>query len=256
MTSTPLLHRRVGALRGSVPRLGRRRRARRRLAEAERQGAEPLLVTTQQDTQRDGPEAIVSFARRYTATTPGGERGEGGVRGGRRRAPGPVLAFLPDYRAMELALLYARGSSLAVVEFPADPLTGWAIETGALNLLTGQPTPDHRTERQREALDRIHTYGGAAAPRAPSGPCRTCSAPAPWTRTSSWGASSPAATAGRASAAWPRSSRRHPRRRSPDRPAGAHSRPGIGDPAGGPMNLTWPSAAPHSCADLVWSGRE
>lgn len=126
------------------------------LAEAERQGTEPLLVTTQKDTQRGGPEAIVSFARRYPATTPGGE---GSVRGGRRRAPGPVLAFLPDYRAMELAVLYARGSSLAVVEFPTDRLTGWAIETGAVNLLTGQPTPDHRTERQREALDRIHAYG-------------------------------------------------------------------------------------------------
>jgi hypothetical protein len=46
-----------------------------------------------------------------------------------------------------------------VVESAQFPLIGWAMETGAVNLLTGEPTPETRTDHQREELDHIHFYG-------------------------------------------------------------------------------------------------
>ena len=49
---------------------------------------------------------------------------------------GPVLAFVPTPKAMDLAIRLARNSSLAVVESRSlYPLRGWARGVGAVNLV-------------------------------------------------------------------------------------------------------------------------
>lgn len=119
------------------------------LREAAQQGARPVLVTPTQSQWDCGVKIITRFAQQYAALTP---RSKG-------FAKGPTLAYVPDYEGMELAANVARSSSLAVVETVSYPLLGWAMEVGALNLLTNEPTPDTRTDSQRKLLDRIHFYG-------------------------------------------------------------------------------------------------
>ncbi|OHV54486.1 hypothetical protein BCD48_44535 [Pseudofrankia sp. BMG5.36] len=70
-----------------------------------------------------------------------------------------MLAYVPDYQTMQLAIRYARGGALAVIEGFTTPLCGWAIEVGALDLLENLVTPDLRSAHLRSALDRIHFYG-------------------------------------------------------------------------------------------------
>jgi hypothetical protein len=68
---------------------------------------------------------------------------------------------------MHLAMGAARGGSLTVVEYPTTPLLGWALEVGAINLLTGVRTPDSRSEQVRQYLDHLHlagNHGWADAP--------------------------------------------------------------------------------------------
>jgi hypothetical protein len=121
------------------------------VAESKRRGVEPLLVTPTQSQWRMGPEIVRVFANRFEATTPRSARARFGHR--------PVLAYVPDYDTFHLAAGYARDSALAVVEADSDPVVGWAMEVGALNLITGEPTEDTRSEVQREEFERIHFYG-------------------------------------------------------------------------------------------------
>lgn len=119
-------------------------------AEAAQQDATPLLVTPTRH-QQQGSDPIADFGRSYKATTSQSDRAH--------NHRGPVLAYVPGYREMELATRYARGSSLAVIESVSCPLIGWAMEVGAVNLHTGEVIEDIRTAQQREDLDRIHFYG-------------------------------------------------------------------------------------------------
>lgn len=121
------------------------------ISEGRKQRATPLLVTPTQSQWNAGVESITRFARRYPATTPRSRRVA--------KSGGPVLAYVPDYESLYLASTYARGSSLAVVETIQFPLIGWAMELGALNLLTGEPTPDVRSDHQRAELERVNFYG-------------------------------------------------------------------------------------------------
>lgn len=122
------------------------------LGEAQRQEAQPLLLTPTKQASTAGPDVIRRFAAKYPTTTPRSSRPDRG-RGG------PVLAYVPDYDMMQLAATYARNSSLAVVESATHPLVGWAMEVGALNLFTGETTRNAWTESQRADLERIHFYG-------------------------------------------------------------------------------------------------
>lgn len=120
------------------------------LAEAEKVKRPPLLVVVTRHSWQSGPEAIRWFGSHHQAATPRGTRPTGG---------GPVLAYAPDYDLMDFASALATGSSLAVVESQPYVVSGWAMETGAVNLLTGQPTGDTRTEAQTEGAKRIAFYG-------------------------------------------------------------------------------------------------
>jgi hypothetical protein len=121
------------------------------LQEARRRGQQPLLVTPTQQQWSSGADAIRRMAQQYDATTPRSRGSHGGNR--------PVLAYVPYYDEMHLALNNARGSAIAVVETVSCPLIGWAVEAGAINLLTGEATPDPRSENQLKEFDRIYFYG-------------------------------------------------------------------------------------------------
>ncbi|ROT25873.1 hypothetical protein EF879_26385 [Micromonospora sp. HM5-17] len=58
---------------------------------------------------------------------------------------------------LEYAANLARNSSLCVIETKAEPLSGWAAVTGAVNLLTGKPAS--LDEAVATHLDRLVFYG-------------------------------------------------------------------------------------------------
>jgi hypothetical protein len=118
--------------------------------QARSHGGGPVLVTPSQH-QLDAFDEITRFAGTYSATTPRSSR--------RWDHRGAVLAYVPDFDAMNLAMSLAHGSSLVVVETREYPLIGWAVEVGAVNLVTGAATPDTRTADQRIELKRVHSYG-------------------------------------------------------------------------------------------------
>ena len=71
---------------------------------------------------------------------------------------GPVLAYVPDAEDLEFATRNARGSSLAVVATVAFPLLGWASWLGAMNLVTGEPTPEP-TQDVKKLINRLVRNG-------------------------------------------------------------------------------------------------
>ena len=116
----------------------------------EAQSGQPLLITPIRHQQDTFP-AITGFATAHSATT---------LRSGRSfRHSGPVLAYMPDYEMMDLATEVASDASLAVVETIEYPMMGWAMEARAIDLVTGEVTPDTRTDSQRRELDRVYFYG-------------------------------------------------------------------------------------------------
>lgn len=78
---------------------------------------------------------------------------------GRSAQGNDVLAYVPDWKLLELAVSRASGGSIAVVEEFDVVMRGWAQAVGALNLGTGLTTPDLATDDVREAVERIHFYG-------------------------------------------------------------------------------------------------
>lgn len=91
------------------------------------------------------------FAARHEATT---KRGSAP----RRTTPGPVLAYNLLFDDLAYAESLARGSALCATEWPDVPLTGWAAARGALNLVTGDITPQPADEVV-SLLDRLHFAG-------------------------------------------------------------------------------------------------
>ncbi|MCM1950953.1 hypothetical protein NC315_37175 [Streptomyces sp. G2] len=129
------------------------------LRQAEALHVTPVLVTQTKEQWTLGPDAIRRLATTSDTVTDRGSRPSGD-----RRA---VLAYLPRYRDMYRAVPYARGGALAVVEYRADPLSGWAMETQAVNLVDGQLTPKTWNPGQQNLLEDIHTYGNNGWTRGP-----------------------------------------------------------------------------------------
>ncbi|MEU0102846.1 hypothetical protein [Streptomyces sp. NPDC006267] len=119
--------------------------------QAEALHTKPVLVTQTKDQWTLGPGAIRKLARISDTVTDRSTRPSG-----HRRA---VLAYLPRTRDMYRAIPYAHEGALAVVEHGADPLSGWAMETLAVNLVDGQLTPKTWNPDQQSLLENIHTYG-------------------------------------------------------------------------------------------------
>lgn len=118
--------------------------------EVEKRGVSPLLVTPTQSQWHCGVASIEALANRYEATTSRSNRASFGNR--------PVLAYVPDYGDLQLALRYAEGSAIAVVETVSCPIRGWAASVGALDLTSGEPTPP-ATAKQLDDFDRIAFNG-------------------------------------------------------------------------------------------------
>jgi len=115
----------------------------------EGQSGQPLLITPPH--QQNAIPAITRFTNTHSATT---------LRSGRSfRHSGPVLAYMPDYEMMDLATEVASDASLAVVETIEYPMMGWAMQVRAIDLVTGEVTPDTRTDAQRRELDQVFFYG-------------------------------------------------------------------------------------------------
>ena len=112
--------------------------------------ATPLLILPEARTAKSGPKAIKQLAQQMEWTTPR-------TRGG--RVGSAVLAYMPDFKGMDLAAQRASGGALAVVAYPQPPLEGWAVERQALNLVTSEPTPDTRAPELIDHLGQLDQCG-------------------------------------------------------------------------------------------------
>jgi len=77
---------------------------------------------------------------------------------------GATLAHMANIRLLATAMGTAAEHSLVATEIPSVPLEGWAMAMGAVDLSTGEPTPDTRTDDQREMLETFvdQLYNGWA----------------------------------------------------------------------------------------------
>lgn len=117
-------------------------------AEASHSGGTVVLVTHSFDNGA-GSQVLSRFTRgRNHLTTRSSSLP--GVRG-------PVLAYVPTSEVLALAIARAQGSALCVVESVSNPVRGWAMVTGAVNLITGET--EVLDERLRQHLDRLKFYG-------------------------------------------------------------------------------------------------
>jgi hypothetical protein len=120
-------------------------------AEGSARGVKGLLLVYSNAHDYDtGP--LGSFAKRHRVTTQRSSYGTNSP------LSGVVLVDMPDERLMQTAIGMGQ-SALCAIERPNFSLLGWAMETGAENLLTGQVTPDTRTEEQKELLGFLKTAG-------------------------------------------------------------------------------------------------
>ena len=73
---------------------------------------------------------------------------------------GPVAAYVPDARCLELAVIRARGYPLVVIEGTQHGLAEWAAGIGALNLHDGTTRPSDLSDEVARDLDATIFFGG------------------------------------------------------------------------------------------------
>jgi len=121
------------------------------LDQARRSHAEPGVVATDLDPLRQGPPALVAFAKTYPVSTPKVRALPSGSR--------PVLAWAPDYESLTLAATATGGSLLVVVQTAKPSLLGWAMHTQAVDLTTMSVTVDTRSAAVLADLERLKWAG-------------------------------------------------------------------------------------------------
>jgi len=114
------------------------------------EGVKPLLVTKTFQNAR-GIGSLEEIAREGSQATPQGKQ---------RFEHGPVLAYVPDERTLRLALNLARGYSLVVVETVSFPLSEWAADARAINLLDGSTNCSALPDNVKADLDHAVFFGG------------------------------------------------------------------------------------------------
>ena len=119
-------------------------------ARSEIEYVKPLLVTNTFQNAR-GIDCLDEIASKGGQATPQGKQ---------RFERGPVLAYVPDERTLELSLNLARGYSLAVVETVSFPLAEWAASAGAINLLDGSVGSSSLSDDIQADLDHAVFFGG------------------------------------------------------------------------------------------------
>lgn len=119
-------------------------------ARAEEEGKQPMLVT---NTFQNG-FGIASL----NEITGAGRQATPRSRG--RFEPGPVLAYVPVEKALDLALDLARESSLVVVETINFPVSEWAAAIGAFDLIHGLVSLSAIPDDVRADLEHAIHFGG------------------------------------------------------------------------------------------------
>jgi hypothetical protein len=109
-----------------------------------------LLVYSHAHRYNHGP--LGSFAQRHSITT---QRSSYRLNSPRSSV---VLVDRPDEVLMETAVQMGQ-EALCAIEWPTFSLLGWPMETAAVNLLTGEVTPDTRTDEQMKLLDFLKIAG-------------------------------------------------------------------------------------------------
>ncbi|MFX1760811.1 hypothetical protein [Rhodococcus sp. As11] len=117
---------------------------------SETEGVEPLLVTNTLQ-KAWGIERLEEIIQAGGQATPQSKK---------RFDRGPVLAYVPDERTLNLALDLARGYSIAVVETVSFPLAEWAAGVGAVNLLDGSASAGNLSDVVIADLDHAVFFGG------------------------------------------------------------------------------------------------
>ena len=84
-----------------------------------------------------------------------------GARSTRRTSPATALSSWldPDPKLLERGTSLARNGAICVLEWPTFPLRGWALESLAVDLTTGQVAEDVRTPAQMKVLGFLMMYG-------------------------------------------------------------------------------------------------
>lgn len=111
----------------------------------------PPVLVTDASGRGDSVSAIADFGRRYGRVT--SRSPFGAVRG-------PVLAYVPSAADLELAQRLAWDRPLCVVATPDHPLTAWAGEIGAVNLLDRSAVRHAFAVPVARALEGIKLLGG------------------------------------------------------------------------------------------------
>lgn len=106
----------------------------------------PMLVSNTRNASHLGYAHLKEIVHAGGHTTP---------QGAIRNEHGPVLAFVPDERALRTAMDLARGHSLAVVEGSVLSMHEWAANAEVVNLVTGQATSSAVPDDVRRDLDFI-----------------------------------------------------------------------------------------------------
>jgi hypothetical protein len=109
-----------------------------------------LLITNALESAVSVP-TLVRFAQRHAHTTPQSRSRPQGV--------GPVLAYVPYAKSLELANRLARRSSLCIVESVGFPVGGWAAQVGAFDLIRKTATSPEPNAEVAEAMDNLRFYG-------------------------------------------------------------------------------------------------
>lgn len=107
-----------------------------------------LLIPMKGELSSPGPALAQYISNGNTESTKGRSASSGG----------PVLAIGPTWGLLETALGLADDHALGVIEHIPGANAGWAAAVGAIDLETGESTPDVPTQT-REALVRLHDAG-------------------------------------------------------------------------------------------------
>ncbi|MFE7192828.1 hypothetical protein [Kitasatospora sp. NPDC057541] len=120
--------------------------------ECAEQDASGVLVVNAFGVEEQIP-SLRTFAAEHTVTTRRAARSRVGS------GVGPVLAYVPDEKALNFAAGLARGSSLAVVEsIGGFPLGGWASQLGAVDLTRPDEQPAALRPEMAKAIERLNLY--------------------------------------------------------------------------------------------------
>lgn len=116
---------------------------------SQEEGVRPVVVANAKSVSL--PSSLATLAQHGGLSTPLSPAAFGA---------GPVVAFVPDARALSHAMDVARGHSLAVIEGFSLPLAQWAAGVRAVNLVDGSASGGGLPTDVVQALESAILFGG------------------------------------------------------------------------------------------------